>query len=483
MTSVRVAIATTEGPAEVQALAPEDAPDVMSVICVDGGSEALPVSRAYDGFVRRPTGVIEARFGQRVWRMDVSAPIGDGESWQLGTYAAHLLYHGGTLAGDQTSTRSGVYLLATGQVDTRLNVRPVTHVEAKIRAAAPALRQATAAGKQVILALPADNQTESLTPLLDELNLGRVRILACRHVGDLESALDTGSAAPGDSRRRAGDAATAGQADISGPSPAETHGACDAEGETTARPAATEKAAGIPHTRRGGLKRAIAVSLAVVLLLGLAGAWLLRDLPALANAASKGDYGRLAEILEQRNGDLCLGCTVIAQWAASKRPAPTLLATDAAELAASGIRTCKSATLGGGRYTARPLGSGPTFPESEPGKLCALQYRVRNTGGEPIPLLLAVNGRDGLLARNSARSLPPSNSLTVRVDRRQLQRTDDTLRVVVLAGGLGPGDIAAATNIRPGLLSPDAGDPDSLGIRRRTLQHPLSAGATTPRFQ
>ena len=93
----RIVIATTEGPAEVERLSEED-PDVRSVVCLQGKALALPISPDYDAFVRRPVGVIEARFGHACYRLDVSAPISGGLSWQLGVFAAHALKAAGRLA-------------------------------------------------------------------------------------------------------------------------------------------------------------------------------------------------------------------------------------------------------------------------------------------------------------------------------------------------------------------------------------------------
>ena len=47
----------------------------------------------YDQFVRRPTGIIEKLLGPSAYRVDVSAPITQGDSWQLGMAIAHILKH------------------------------------------------------------------------------------------------------------------------------------------------------------------------------------------------------------------------------------------------------------------------------------------------------------------------------------------------------------------------------------------------------
>ena len=130
MTSVRVYIATTEGPSEVQRIAEEDI-EVRSVVCLNGTSEALPISAAYDAFVRKPTGVIEKEFGHSVFRLDVSKRISDGKSWQLGFFAAHALYSAGFLAENRDDMEQAIWV--TGEVDHHLNVGPVDHVAEKLK--------------------------------------------------------------------------------------------------------------------------------------------------------------------------------------------------------------------------------------------------------------------------------------------------------------------------------------------------------------
>ena len=150
MTKLRVYIATTEGPSEIQGIIEEDG-DLQSVICLDGTASALPVSTGYDAFVRKPTGVIERVTGNRVYRMDVSHPITNGDSWQLGVYLAHMLAHSNILA-DRNELSSGV-VLATGALRTRdLHVDQVGHVVEKLESAASLLEN-----NMVTFILPADD--------------------------------------------------------------------------------------------------------------------------------------------------------------------------------------------------------------------------------------------------------------------------------------------------------------------------------------
>ncbi len=126
---IRIYIATTEGPVEVQRITKED-PDVRSVLCLNGTAKALPVSRAYDAFIKEPTGVVQRSYQHASYRMDVSDPITDGNSWQLGAFIAHALFAEDRLAGPDDKVDNAIWL--TGEVDRDLNVRPVNHIEEKL---------------------------------------------------------------------------------------------------------------------------------------------------------------------------------------------------------------------------------------------------------------------------------------------------------------------------------------------------------------
>lgn len=151
MTAVRVYVATTDGPSEVQRIAEED-PEVRSVVCLNGTSEALPISAAYDAFVRKPTGIIERLFGHPVFRMDVAGRISDGRSWQLGAFAAHALRAAGRLAQRGAPAARAVWL--TGTVDSDLKVGPVDHIAEKLQRSQPLFDQLRAEGVPVTVFLP-----------------------------------------------------------------------------------------------------------------------------------------------------------------------------------------------------------------------------------------------------------------------------------------------------------------------------------------
>nr|MDJ0981576.1 hypothetical protein [Kiloniellales bacterium] len=130
MTKVRVFIATTEGPAEVQRITAED-PNVRSVICLDCKAVSLPISPGYDAFVRSPTGLLEAAFGHSSYRLDVAQPISSGLSWQLGVLVAHALFAAGRLAEKNQAAERAIWL--TGEVDRDREVLAISHLDEKLR--------------------------------------------------------------------------------------------------------------------------------------------------------------------------------------------------------------------------------------------------------------------------------------------------------------------------------------------------------------
>ncbi len=87
-----IVIPTTRDAVELVSIT-EEIPDIASVLCLKNSFQALPVSPAYDAFIRRPTGIIQKLFGDKSYRTDLSAPITQGQSWQLGVAIGHLVHH------------------------------------------------------------------------------------------------------------------------------------------------------------------------------------------------------------------------------------------------------------------------------------------------------------------------------------------------------------------------------------------------------
>lgn len=181
---LRVAIATTEGPSEIQRLTPED-PDVRSVVCLAGKAVSLPISKAYDAFVRNPTGVVERAFGHSAFRLDVAEPVGDGLSWQLPVFVAHALLDSGRLSMSGKTGRDVVWL--TGEVDRDLQVLPVAHCLAKLDHSRAFFAECLAAGGNVAIFLPQGNAREigACWPKRNGLDPARVRIVPVTSVAEV----------------------------------------------------------------------------------------------------------------------------------------------------------------------------------------------------------------------------------------------------------------------------------------------------------
>jgi hypothetical protein len=151
MKRIAVFIATTGGPVRVERITRERAP--QSMVCLNRSSTVLPISAAYDSFVRPGSGVIERTFGPfepGAFRLDVSAPIESGESWQLGVFVAHAISVSQNYMLAAAEEADAVVWL-TGQVDCDLAVGSVGHVAEKIHASRAALSGWRTAGRPVSL--------------------------------------------------------------------------------------------------------------------------------------------------------------------------------------------------------------------------------------------------------------------------------------------------------------------------------------------
>ncbi len=201
MTFVRVFIATTEGPAEVQRITEEE-PNVRSVVCLDGKALALPISRDYDAFVRVPTGVVEAAYGHSAFRLDVSQPISGGMSWQLGAFAAHALFAAGRLAQKAQPAEQAIWL--TGEVDRDLEVGTVDDLLRKIERSAPLFAELAESGTPITLFVPHDNLAELDPTWASDRGLGKgiTQMVPVRDATEVLSFLKLDAAVPGSSAAR-----------------------------------------------------------------------------------------------------------------------------------------------------------------------------------------------------------------------------------------------------------------------------------------
>lgn len=189
MSAIRVIIATTTGPVTVQRITEED-PDVNSVVCLAGKAMALPISPAYDAFVRDPTGIVQRHFDHPAFRVDVSEKIDEGYSWQLGLFVAHALHDADRLAKpDETCQRA---VIATGEVDRDLNVLTVNGNAEKTKTLRSEVIGLVDQNIKVTIAVPRENAPhwqDELTDLVDKFP-NAIDLLAVATVEQLLGHLD-----------------------------------------------------------------------------------------------------------------------------------------------------------------------------------------------------------------------------------------------------------------------------------------------------
>jgi len=186
---VRIIIATTTSPVTVQRITEEDA-EVNSVVCLAGKAMALPISPAYDAFVRDPTGVIQRHFGHPAFRVDVSEKIDEGYSWQLGLFTAHALQNAGRFAAQNEDADQTI--ITTGEVDRDLNVLGVNGNEEKTKVLRADIETLVGTAQKVTIAVPkenADHWSEAFADLINR-SPGFVELLIVETVDQLLSHLD-----------------------------------------------------------------------------------------------------------------------------------------------------------------------------------------------------------------------------------------------------------------------------------------------------
>ena len=478
---MRVAIATTEGPSRVQALAAETVPDVQSVVCVDGGADALSISAAYNRFLRRPTGPVEAAFGHRTFRLDVSARIAGGSSWQLGVYIAHALHAAGRLTLDAAAAPGTPVLLATGQVNRWGWTGSIDYLSHKLHAARPWLAELRAQGTCCTVAYPSADNGQIAPDLHADLEQLGVRLLPCDDVNDLERALDLNPASLAeDAPPAAGLAASSNALETApegarGRDPAVRAPDPGRAGELKLEPPA-------PGRRR---RRWLGGAAGAGALLAAAVGWLFWQAVPLVQAARAGDYVTLAEAAGDA-GPGCLGCALFRAWAQDRQPPGNTLELSATALRPSDRRSCDQARWSGDRLSALRVSLAPTDTPARLSRvrLCELRYDLANRGARAVPAVLALlDARGQTLASTSEASLPPGDRIELFVDPRRLSAAEGPFELVAYASGFASGNLGRA-------LTPilDTGSPEStaprlaatLALVRVSARHTLQTDPEPP---
>jgi hypothetical protein len=149
-------IATTRGPVEIISITEED-PEIRSVLCLSDSFQELPISPLYDAFVRRPTGLIEQITGHSSYRVDLSGPITQGHSWQLGLAIAHLFHAEAQL---NSFSLPNAIVWTTGEVTPKGIVKPVGEIVKKWQLTKAELVNKTTKPDHIIVIAHATNIAE-----------------------------------------------------------------------------------------------------------------------------------------------------------------------------------------------------------------------------------------------------------------------------------------------------------------------------------
>jgi hypothetical protein len=318
VSSVRVFIAATTGPVEIQRITEED-PEVNSVVCLGGKAMPLPISAAYDAFVRVPTGVVQRYFGHAAYRADISATVEDGYSWQLGMFAAHGLFAARRLAaGDDPSP--GAILVATGEVDRDLNVLPIDHLAVKLERLSGVVAAMARGGARVTIAIPAGNRDEIDEEWLAARRLGPgvCRVLPVGTVEELFRELEL-----------------------------------DPPAEEAAHPIAVVPGVEAPTAPRTRTLALVAAGLAAaVLVVGIAASAAFSDWRALGEAGRIGDLDKALNEAAREGGLPGFKARLFETWLRYTRPADGSVEIQVREFRAPGRGSCAAVRFGSAKAEA-----------------------------------------------------------------------------------------------------------------------------------
>jgi mono/diheme cytochrome c family protein len=155
---IRVFIPTSQGPVEIQSIRREMANVPNSFVSINGTTDPAGIDEDYHRFVVSASGVIERTFGHNRFRVDVSAPLDCGKSWQLGMFVAHALEREGRLA--VHGGPADAILWVSGEVRDNLSVTKVGSVPDKLDRSADLFSELRRYSVPVVICLPAANMSD-----------------------------------------------------------------------------------------------------------------------------------------------------------------------------------------------------------------------------------------------------------------------------------------------------------------------------------
>ena len=176
---IRVLIATTQGPVEIEAIIDLE-PGDLSIVALGQGAEIIPgLKVSYRNFVGRGSGVIAKNFGHDAFRLELSGEIHAGDSWQLAVFIAHALHKEGRLA--QKGDDASALIWATGQVNYNLGLTEIGHIREKLAASLARFSSERERGIDVQVIWPEANGADIDDTIREQLATLGLEVLQANH--------------------------------------------------------------------------------------------------------------------------------------------------------------------------------------------------------------------------------------------------------------------------------------------------------------
>ena len=163
MKKYTVIIPTTNDVVGINDIVKED-PLVSSVICENNNLEALPISPSYNSFVKSPTGIMDKLVGHSSFRIDITKPIHNGKSWQLGIAIAHIFSKHNILnfsnENQLLTKKTGEIIWASGTINSNLEIKKINYLDQKIDNSMSFLKNCTENGIRTNIILSIQNKDD-----------------------------------------------------------------------------------------------------------------------------------------------------------------------------------------------------------------------------------------------------------------------------------------------------------------------------------
>jgi len=189
-----VIIPTTNDVVGINDIVKED-PLVSSVICENNNLEALPISPFYNSFVKSPTGIIDKLVGHSSFRIDITKPIHNGKSWQLGIAIAHIFSKHNILnfsnENQLLTKKTGEIIWASGTINSNLEIKKINYLDQKIDNSMNFLKNCTENGirTNIILSIQNKDDFNSILSnnefLKESIKINLIKVLFFNNLYDL----------------------------------------------------------------------------------------------------------------------------------------------------------------------------------------------------------------------------------------------------------------------------------------------------------